>query len=478
MIRHLGFFQLIASLICILALQGCNADPGGEVSYPDYTTGVSVTARIADHTYTRAYQEEGRVESGEYYLSYPNTNRDYTLAIVDFDKERETTPGLGLVNTLDGSELKWTNIGGSPVTFYLDNVSDRYGEGMEITFSDGDNPFVAGLFDFDEGTNDLLWGEKSVNTGTKSLGFDLHHNMSRVRVQVQVVHTDNSVGEISLEGAKVEITNLHPRPVSYNRLDGTLGLDPAEELKPVTIVAPESEMSGYGWKEVISDDPDNEVYVSQDIVLPPQSIAEDDSRSRLVITLENGDVYSGILPHAMLIANGDETTPNYPVTLSFLKEYVLTIRTLITETPPELAFMPVWVMDWVDKGDFTLEAHQSGIYSASEFYKLIGYYEVLNEYQLVRYGYLMTPEVPAGNTQKIWLFNFFSSVVLDYGQIYDKMKPGHEVEEKGKAKDFTFSFNNYAVYVKNGEDEIRVSEEELYALVTGAKTWADIESKP
>ena len=465
MSRYFGFIQYVAMAVFILAMQGCAADDPG--SGPDnyFGSGIGVSVRIADHVYTRGYQETGRVESGEYYLSYPGTDRNYTLAIVDFDKEKDTAPGLGIVSTLDGAELRWNLIGGSPVTFYLDNVGSSLGTGPVVNFSNGNNPFVAGLFDFENGSNDLLWGEKTVNTGTKSLGFDLHHNMSRVRVQVEVIHTENSVGEISLEDAKVEITSIHARPVSYDRTTGLLDL--AEETESVTVVAPTGE---YGWKTVNYDDPDNVVYTSKDIVLPPQSLAEDDTRSRLVITLANGDVYSGILPHAMLIANGEDTQLNYPVTLSFLKEYVLTIRTVITEEPPELAFMPVWVTEWVDKGEFTLEAHQSGVYTAEEFYSLVGYYEKVNEYQLVRYGYLRTS---SGSTEQEWLFNIFSSVVLDFDKIYGTMIPGHKVEGKGEAKDFTFSFNNYAVYVKGpGTDEtVAVDAQQLYEIVTGRRTW-------
>ena len=463
------------------ALQGCTADEPGDIpGGGDFRSGLKVTARVADYVNTRAYQESGTVTSGKYTLSYPNTSKTYTTAVVDFDKEADVTPGLGIVSTQEGTELKWSDIGGSPVTFYLDNVStDQFGPEMVVEFTTDNNPFKAGPFDFKEGTNDLLWGDKSVNTGTKSLGFDLHHYMSRVRVKVSVVHLETSVGDIDLEGATVRITNLYPTPLSYNREDGSLALDTDGGVSPVTIV---SDDSGYNWLEKDDSDPDNVVYTSQDIVLPPQSLAEDENRPRLEIILANGDTYSGILPHAMLIDSGTDVTTGYPVTLAFLKEYILTIHTVITEEPPELAFMPVWVRDWVDKGEFTLEAHQSGIYTAAEFYKLIGYYDSFNEYQLVRYGYLTTPENDPDSKVKHWLFNFFSSVTLDYQDIAGMMVPGKKVldkdtnKEKGVTRDFVFSFNNYAVYVQNGSEDtmVKVTEQQLYDIVTGEKTWSDI----
>lgn len=484
--RHIGYTRLFIILAGLLALTGCSADdPGDTPDVGNFASGLKVTARMADYRSTRAYQDSGLVTSGKYTLSYPNTSKNYTTATVDFDKEADVTPGLGIVTTNAGSELKWSDIGGSPVTFYLDNVSaDKFGRDMTVEFTPDNNPFKAGLFDFEEGINDLLWGDKSVNTGTKSLGFDLHHYMSRVRVKVSVVHLENSVGEIDLEGATVSITNLYPTPVSYNREDGSLALDTDGPTATVTIVSNEN---GHNWLSIDKSDPDNVVYTSQDIVLPPQSLAEDENRPRLEIVLADGDIYSGILPHAMLIdtGNGTDITSGYPVTLAFLKEYILTIHTVITEEPPELAFMPVWVRDWVDKGEFTLEAHQSGIYTASEFYKLIDYYNSFNEYQLVRYGYLTTPEDNPASKEKHWLFNFFSSVVLDYKDIFDKMKPGEEVidkdtnEVKGVTKDFTFSFNNYAVYVQNGDEEtmVRVSEQQLYDIVRGNKTWSEIQKQ-
>lgn len=462
----------MAAMACILGMQGCTADVEQDGAPDDLSKELKVSARIASNVVTRSYQPEGRVEEGEYYLSYPqnNQNRSYTLAIVDFDRQAAETPGLGIVNTLAGSELKWSDIGGSPVTFYLDNVSNEYGTDTLVNFTDANNRFVAGLFDTDEGSNDLLWGEKSVNSGTRSLSFDLHHYMSRVKVEVAVVKEEDAFEDITLEGATVRITNLYPRPKSYSRISGTLYLD-EEDNSGITIVDPDT--PGYGWVETNTDDPDRTVYYSPDIVLPPQALAEDASRSQLEIELADGKIYSGILPHTMMIANYIDNELTYPVTLAFLKEYVLTIRTVITEEPPELAIMPVWVTKWVDKGEFTMEAHQSGIYNAPEFIKLIDYYNKFNEYQLQRYGYLFTPE---GTTQEKWLFQFFSSVTLDYTSIYNKMRPGTTVmtesgEVKGVTKNFEFDFTNYGIFISNGGDEVQVNANELYRVVTGNLDW-------
>lgn len=463
----------IAALMT-LGFNACTSEEAFEEGETLLARTLRVTANVARNTHTRAYQDTGRVVNGKYYLAYPNMSYQYAVATVDFDRESAASPGLGIVTTPAGTELKWSEIGGSPVNFYLDNVPPQMDSlntnGSTVTFRQ-ENPFVAGVFDTIGGTNDLLWGDKSVTRDTKSVSFDLHHNMSRLKVQVKVVHKDNSVADIDLSNATVKITNLFPRTLSYDRLTGSLALDTVSGMSPIAIVDPAR--SEYQWTRITDRDenPDTTTYFSPDIVLPPQALLENEERPQLVITIGDTE-YTGILPHAMMIASPDGTL-NYPVTLSFLKEYILTIRTVITEEPPELAFMPVYVVGWVDKGEFTEEAHQSGIYTAPEFYKMIDYYEKNNQYQLVRYGYLT---VPKETNKPLWHFDFWSSVVLDYNEIYGKMHPGTDATN-GQPSNFEFSYNNYTVYVQNGEGEQNikaVSETDLYKICTGQMTWAQL----
>ena len=468
--------QILLSAAALLAcgLGACSQEEAPDGGAASLSGALRVSASVARNTHTRAYQEDGRVEEGIYYLAYPNTGNQYAVATVDFDREKAESPGLGIVSTAAGTELKWAEIGGSPVNFYLDNVPPSMDSlstnGKIVTFK-YDNPFVAGIFDDREGTNDLLWGDKTVTRDTKSVSFDLHHNMSRLRVQVKVAHKDNSVDDIDLSNATVEITNLYPRTLSYDRTTGNLALDTISGMASVTIVNPEED--DYNWADVDegTESPDTTTYLSPDIVLPPQALLENELRPQLVIRLEDGKDYTGILPHSMLIASASDGSMTYPVNLAFLKEYILTIRTVITEEPPELAFMPVYVVGWVDKGEFTEEAHQSGIYTAPEFYKLIAYYRADNQYQLVRYGYVT---VPSAGAKPVWHFDFWSSVVLDYNEIHGMMRPGSVDSAKGLPFDYTFSFNNYTIYVKNGEGENdikAVSQERLKAICDGTGSW-------
>lgn len=464
---------------------GVNSEEGGTVI---------VTAEVAQQLYSRAYQAEGYVVDGIYNLSYPLAveNNPYNVASVNFNKEG-STPGMGIVTVPDNQELKWENVGGSTPTFYLDNVDAKFADPQSstqtrIVFSN-ENPYKAAVFDSIKGANDLLWGEKMVSRGTKTINFDLHHQMSRIRVQVRVDRTnEQNPGDLSLEGATVEISSINQTPIAYNRLSGAFEMDTLgkgktyEEIystlilvkdgvgwvkSPTTESTTQEEADG-GSVENTNQDADQEntqidAYITQDFVLPPQGLLEDENRPKLTIKLKNGREYSGILPHAMEIEDGIHEKP-YPVALYFLKEHILSIRTVITEEPPELAFMPVWVVEWVDKGGFTLEAHQSGIYTAAEFYELIKYYQANNEYQLTRYGQLVTDKDT--ETQR-WVFNLFHSIELDYDNIHNKMHPS-----TNESKNFSFNFNNYTCFVKykssSDEDEIKqVGADELYQIVTG-----------
>lgn len=473
--RHF-IYPLILVLIFVTGLSSCVYDEPGDGGDKDLSSPLRVSAGIARYAATRASTDEPQiVTEGVYYLSYPQSgSNQYAVGKVDFDIAGQT--GLGIVNNAAGTELKWSDIGGTPVNFYLDNVPSSSGNDITVNFPNLDSPYNAAVYDSIAGTNDLLWGYKQSARDIKTVTFDLHHNMSRVKVQVQVVRTEGSVSEISLDDATVTLTNIYTEPKSYDRLTGTLTLNEETRSDIAIVDQPLGSESGARWLEKqVNEEESSVTYFSTDLLLPPQALAEDENRSQLVIRLADGAEYVGILPYAMFIANpSDDNSLTYPVTLAFIPEHILTIRTVITEEPPELAFMPVYVMDWVYKGDFDLEAHQSGIYKSDEFYRLIDYYSVNNEIQLERYGYLYSED---DTSEESWVFNFFSSVVLNFDQIRNSMHPGVEVPGKGVRKDFSFHFNNYPIYVSDGTSGkvVAVTQNTLYRIVTGSITsWDQI----
>lgn len=431
---------------------------------------IRVVADLSQTLFSRADGDEAVspwITEGLYYLSYPkpDPNNEYNVATVDFD---EFGNGIGVITVPPASELRWLSVGGgSTPTFYLDNVDPALNtettDSVNIVFG-AENPYVAGVFDGDFGSNDLLWGSKMESRNTGTINFDLHHNMSRVRVIIEVDNTDAmNETRIDLSNATVKLTSINQTPISFNRLDGTLELNTDEESKaenytPLTLISPDE--TDRTWKETSeSDDGNILTYTTKDFVLPPQSLLENTDRPKLEITLPNGDVYSGILPNAMLVLSETTGGLDYPVVLSFLKEYILTIHTVITQEPPSLSFMPVYVVQWVDKGTFDMEAHQAGIYTADEFYKMTQYYSAGNAYQLDRYGELHEED----GEEPHWTFVFFHSVMLDFNKIRGSMIPG-----TNGMKDFNFEFTNYGISVYNGDVEtaVSVTPQELFNIVS------------
>ena len=460
---HKAFLHLSAVFWVVVLAAGCLSG-SRTADDPEESPSVILSAEVARQLYTRSY--EGEIKEGTFYLTYPPVSGALSLATVQFGMYPEI-PGMGIVTDANNNELKWIHVFSPNPMFYLDNVSPDLSDASSATsitdvrLDPGTNPFKAGLFD--EEYNDLLWGSVTATHGAKTVYFDLHHNMARVRVEVTVDRTyeQGDDDDLDLDGAKVSITSLIHDPVSYNRLDGSLALEETLSSYKDLILVDDSDEK-MKWKSIEEDK-----YTSQDFVLPPQGLLEDERRPRLVIELKNGKRYSGILPHAMLVMDEnadqtDQTTPAYPVALHFLKEHILTIRTTITEDPPELLLMPVTVVQWVDKGEFTIEAHQAGIYTATEFSRLIGYYAENNAYQLVRYGKRVQEE---GSTTAKWQFVFFHSVTLDYDTIAGSMSDRTKGQE-----DFYFVFNNYTVYVqKKGAEPEQVSEQRLHEIVTSPK---------
>ena len=445
--------------LSLLIGSSCSSDINKGEEPVDASGPILVNASMAGYLYSRSDGETDEVNTGEYCLSYPMANSDkYNTGLVQFN-----VPGIassiGVVTVPPASELKWSNVlNVDHPTFYLDNIplaQSSSGNPDIVEFSDSYNPFIANPYDPD-GSNDLLWGSKSPAKNSKTIDFDLHHNMARLKVKITVDKTNEAeYGDLDIKDATVVITSLLTTPKSYNRLDGNLTL--VDSPAPLTLVSPDDEDLSWASYETDVNNPKITVYTTKDFVLPPQGLKEDTSRPELVITLKNGATYSGILPYAMEVVDSEHPDP-YPMTLYFLKEHILTISTLITEEPPQLEFMPVQVVNWVYKGTFSFDGHQSGIYNADEFGKLISSYNAGNIARLDRYGALVQLE---GSDSSIWIFQFWNSVVLDYNEIHGKLIDNKDLP-------FTFNFNNFSISVQMANGTLRnVNAEDLIKIIKG-----------
>lgn len=459
MISNIKYISFLSTTILLSALMatGCTeSQPEGKDSLPSIP--VIVEGKVATSLNSRAYQVSGQVKDGQYYLSYDDKGTNtQQVALVNFGNP--ASPETGIVTTYEKDELRWDMVGESTLMF-LDNVKGSetsYLNSTTINFTDTYNPFIAAPFDSINGRNDLLWGSVEAVRGSGKINFPLYHNMSRLRVIITADATNEIMGgEVGLEkGATVKITSLAQTPESYNRLNGELSLGENPQYSDLTLVDNTIPGEGIDWIHNYYPDEDNQniqTFITADFVLPPQ-ILQDEDRPQLVITTSGGKTFSGILPHAMQVNYPDHESP-YPVALAFLRQHILTIETVITQDPPELVFMPVKVIEWVDKGEWTLEGHQAGVYLASDFYDLIKYYREGNLYQLERYGYYDEEE-------KIWIFNFWRSTLLDAQEIANKMN-----QKPTGMTGFRFVFNGFSQMLKIGEDIKSVTPNQLYDLVT------------
>lgn len=440
--KPIRYMKTLIAAASALAIVSCTK---GGIPDPDGEKPVRIGARTALELQSRAYQASGDVRSGTYYLTYTARDKAKAVAKAEFG-DSETGEANGIVTLPSGDRLLWKFITDESVsTFCLDNVPKSLdvgdGEGTTVMFGSDNNPFKAARFDEVDGKNDLLWGTRDVSRNAENIHFDLHHNMSRVRVQVTVNRKNSTEGALDLDGAEVKITSLIHTPLSFNRLDGTLAL--GEDYADLVLAD-----RTIGWNsDLDKSEGDTEMRTTYDFVLPPQALS-DENRPRLVIKLIDGSVYSGILPHAMEINSPEYKNP-YPVALSFLKEHILTLRTEITEAPPSLSFMPVTVVEWIDRGSFTLEGHQAGIYTTADFEDLLRWWDEYNEDQLARYGLLE-------DDGKKWMFSF-------WGPIDVKSDIKGQMQVTDEKKDYYFKFHGFKHLVGG---KVVEKEEELKKILT------------
>lgn len=479
---------LPVAAVLSLAAGSCSVD--GTSGVADDDRPVIVTANAVESALTRVdYVDSGPITSGKYYLNYPaNTSGVTDVAEVEFD---ETGYGRAMVMP-GGGALTWKQIGdgNSNRTLCLTNVSpekhNKYNPANPyqnpIVFKEDETQFVAGRYIpyGNENTNDILLGNKSQyrnettqNHTSNYVHFELHHCMARVRVIVETHPGKDSFDPLDrlLDKAKVEITDVVLKPYSFTPYTANPVLSDAVALYPTG-----QTMENYctfekislldslddetdGWAETGSlngtEYPDGQYFTTYDILLPPQRLRNNDARPRLVITVNDEGkrkTYSGVLPHVM------EKEGNQ-LQFEFLAEHLLTIRTVITNNPPELIFMPVQVVEWVDKGTFSLDAQQAGIYSEEDFNKMMEYYADYNKAKLLQFGKY--------KNNGTWEFGIFHNLTLSGDEIKGKMIV------KDDKPDYSFDFNTWFTVTVDDEP---VTAPQLKSILSGVEETPDEES--
>ena len=540
---------ILASIVLFTIIgSGCRDDEFG-IPSDDVNAlegGLKVRARIYEPNSTRSYFGNGEagsgpVTKGKFNLAYPYTYAwqpgdgygynfyfYYYNAEVNFGFAGQETVGFVNRGTPTAPlELTWSssnssaNVGiiyypakANPSPLFLDNYATVANSTRDTVLNVSDYPvqpfpYGPGVFDAENGTNDLLWGTAGILSGEDFVEFDLYHRMTRLNITVNVDNTEDDGYLTSLKNAKVWIEGLLLNPVTYSRKYGELSFRAKIKVNSQDALASNIDATLYNSEFVLVDNELNEeesdtwdapvwaqepsdiihdmqTYSTKDFVFVPQTLRQgSDTRPLLVIEVPAEDVnsdynpgyegqeyirYSGRLPYTMFLQNDDGSESR--ITLDFLKGYVINLTTKLKPGEPELIFAPVTVEPWVWKGTFKPESRQAGIFNPGDLYALIDYYKANNSFWLGRYGFIAAADQESGT----WTFQFNSGELdLQVDKIMGYMHPntnvtGPEGETVTPPFKFDFRGRNQNYIMPNGEKtemgSVAASQNILYNIVT------------
>lgn len=478
----------ILTLMALFSMTGllwsCKDDDLSFNTHDEAADIIVIGAKVKESVQSRAYEiNGGSVKEGSFTLSYPvslstltpsatnpipvgSQRHNFNFGTVTFGNGGiEETGFVNIGKNGNITELKWSNIyTGSLLPFYIDNVKMTENPTSAtsdtiVSWSNLNGPFNAAPFnynyDYNTGGNDLLWGGMTnVKRNSPVINLEMHHNMARVRIKVEV--TDAETGQLGtdLKGAKVYISNVLQKPEKFNRRSGELLFPITAVGENLMFVDDREDGEAPKWNishDVNSDGKAETIYESVDFVIPPQQFGIDRPRMYIYVPAkqvgsydpedktEPGDdewiEFSGALPGGMVSTVYDENGHAYEKgdILSFKKEHVLTINTRLDPENLELEFIAI-VEEWVDKGEFTPTGKQSGMYNKDEFNDLIKYYNDNDAFRLNKYGYR--------DANGKWIFSFWKGdITLTQEDIQGTMQPGG-VEELPQ---YSFNFRNYTL---------------------------------
>ena len=416
--------------VCLLMLSSC----AGEQDLPfdkEIDDAIVVMASVNDVMSSRAYQDQGQIMTGHYYMTYPNfsDNNTYSVCDVNFFE------GRGVTKTTDGYELKWQDVGAlnydsKKTCFWMDNVPkpEDDPDAIVVPFTDSYNPFVAGEFDDDEGSNDLLWGYvQMAPEASQVVSMHVHHWMARVNVIVTVDNSNENADIVNFSEGSVKITNLIHKGISFNRISGVIDLGEEPQYEDLYLTV----NGDWGSK---NDDPNTKnitYFQTKNFVLPPQQLTTDETRPRLVLEVPQNDgtirTYSGVIPRIMTV-NGS------PANLAFDQEKNLTLKVKLSQDLLYIESIYAYLQDWVNKGTHLVTANQAGIYSDDDLMSLIGYYQEDNTDEMIHYGYRLEDD---------WKFDIFTDITVNVDDVAGKM-------DKGPEFSFELPYHSLTIILKDG----------------------------
>lgn len=468
---------------------------------------IHVSAVIIPEYNTRDYygsSETQNVESGTFYFTYPrvgnetSSNAIYELAYVDFGEEE--SPGTGFIYYFDNEERKdltWKKVwneGRTKKQFYLHNInpnwftygvtSDRKDTNQKYIFN-STSPYKASPLDKENGSNDLLSAKSlAVDNSVSNINFTLEHRLSLLKLNIEVFASETDSHLISLENAKVKISNLYTRLNTFNLYFPTSFSTKTENYfntisNKATTSLIDPEVEGLSWDKKETGDftgQDGQTYIRTvysipEFVFPPQT---PETSTWPIVTVEvpkedvtgspldQGDyvIYKGLIPTIMFNVASDGSLSPTPVATALSTGYQLTLTATINSPNTEIQFLPAQVEKWVDKGTFPVSSKQAGIYNINDWNNMVQAYKDGNNIVLEKYGYI-------GADGKLVL-QLWASLTMEKNSVINCMR----IEDEERKIPFDFMFNGYnvALTIDAVEDEILTGSSgqiSLYNFVTG-----------
>lgn len=406
----------ISSCLAMIFLASCGPDGLHETC--DDPVGISASVR--NPAGTRAGDDEIQlVTDGTYYFSYPQ--QDAAGKIYYETSPCRFSEGTGYVYPTS-SPLEWKHLPllGS-YDFCLDNIVDPADPNLtEINESGNftcigvslDEQYSAGV----EGANknDIVWGIKSQVPYKYSGTIDIvmSHCMSRM----SVTFTGEAKDMLEGKSVTVKLEGLIAGASMFNRVNGKVTLKEGEDAYG-DIVIVDGEVLG-------SDD---NGCTTPNLILPPQGLRTGANRPRLKVTVtgddDNTTTYSGVLPTGMIYTSG-----GYAATLEFLAGLHLELRVsklAKSVSEDEILFLPAVVRKWTDKGTYTVNSTQAGVYTSGDLENAIEAYNYLMDggqvidkerfEELKKYGYFLYGSIDdivnnETNNIKGYVVNLFASL--------------------------------------------------------------------
>lgn len=505
---------LCASIL--MSLTSCMKDDLGFDRYEGDDGTIRVGAIIQPPGQTRTYygsDEQETVASGIFYLTYPkagnetSTNAIYRTATVNFDAiSGGSSTGFAYFTNEEGVEkdLKWKHVwneGKSSKTFYLHNLDpEQYTETytetssnkrtqsyQKVTFKETSPFYSIRPLDKEQGSNDIITGSVSATNEVNELEFTLNHRLSLLKFNVEVFASETDNWTVDLSRATVTLSNLYTSlrsfsinsPTSFGTSSSTYNKGYYTNRAQFTLRGNEDEDPE--WEKVengsyLAEDGltyKKITYYSLEFVIPPQDLVSN-YIPEFVVMVPKEDVtgaqtdkgqfveYKGKLPQSMFNVT-DGVMGNAPIATTFESGYQLTVSASINSPDTELHFNPVTVEAWINKGTFTINTNQGGIYNLKDFQNMVEAYRAGNRAVVEKYGYK--------TTDGSFVIQFWSNV-----EIPQEVLPGVMLSQcmKPDAADpiqFLFIFNGNVVKVPEAGEmkglEDTDGQLELYNIVTG-----------